>query len=214
MDAVLHACDRFTREFAALEEETNRYQEVENIPVTTYNAADGQSPSDVLPKFFRTEPNVVVIRDLVDAETVEFLCEQIPDDRLIISTIRAKDCAEALLRVLALGVSPADFAKSITAVVNQRLIRKLCDACKEAYAPTPQVLQQLGIPEGRVQAFYRPFQPNPAGAARSRARCAAASATSDERRSSRFWSSATRSARCWPRAEARRRFVRPPARTA
>ena len=41
------------------------------------------------------------------------------------------------------------------------MVRKLCDACKEAYAPTPQVLQQLGIPEGRVQAFYRPFQPNP-----------------------------------------------------
>ena len=63
--------------------------------------------------------------------------------------------------VLALGASASDFSKSITAVVNQRLIRKLCESCKEAYAPTPQVLQQLGIPEGRVQAFYRPFQPNP-----------------------------------------------------
>ena len=41
------------------------------------------------------------------------------------------------------------------------MIRKLCDSCKEAYAPPPQILQQLGIPEGRVQAFYRPFQPNP-----------------------------------------------------
>jgi type II secretory ATPase GspE/PulE/Tfp pilus assembly ATPase PilB-like protein len=160
-DAVLHACDRFTREFAAFEEANNRYQEVENIAVTTYNAAEGQTPSELLPKFFRTEPAVVVVRDLLDAPTVELLCEQIPDNRLIISTIRAKDCAEALLRVLALGVSPSDFSKAITAVVNQRLIRKLCDTCKEAYAPTPQVLQQLGIPEGRVQAFYRPFQPNP-----------------------------------------------------
>jgi len=40
------------------------------------------------------------------------------------------------------------------------LIRKLCEDCKEPYAPAPQVLQQLGIPEGRVQAFYRPPQPN------------------------------------------------------
>ena len=46
-------------------------------------------------------------------------------------------------------------------MVNQRLVRKLCDACKEAYTPPPQILQQLGIPEGRVQAFYRPPQPNP-----------------------------------------------------
>ena len=139
----------------------NRYQPVENVPVTTYKAADGQTPADVLPKVFRTEPNVVVVRDLVNAETVSMLCEEIAENRLIISTIRAKDCAEALLRVLALGVPPAEFAKAVTAVVSQRLVRKLCDACKEAYAPPPQVLQQLGIPEGRVQAFYRPPQPNP-----------------------------------------------------
>jgi type II secretory ATPase GspE/PulE/Tfp pilus assembly ATPase PilB-like protein len=45
--------------------------------------------------------------------------------------------------------------------VNQRLVRKLCDKCKEAYVPPPQVLQRLGIPAGRVQAFYRPPTPNP-----------------------------------------------------
>jgi type II secretory ATPase GspE/PulE/Tfp pilus assembly ATPase PilB-like protein len=160
-DAVLHACDRFTREFAAIEEEGNRYQEVENIQLTTYNAAAGQTPADVLPRFFRTEPNVAVLRDLVDAQMVEFVLDQVSDDRLIISTIRAKDCVEALMRVLALGVSPSDFAKCVTGVTCQRLIRRLCDDCKEAYAPAPQVLQQLGIPEGRVQALYRPFQPNP-----------------------------------------------------
>jgi type II secretory ATPase GspE/PulE/Tfp pilus assembly ATPase PilB-like protein len=60
-----------------------------------------------------------------------------------------------------LGVSPQPLAKAIIGVVNQRLVRKLCESCKEAYAPTPQILQQLGIPEGRVQAFYRPPQPNP-----------------------------------------------------
>jgi type II secretory ATPase GspE/PulE/Tfp pilus assembly ATPase PilB-like protein len=88
------------------------------------------------------------------------MCDEIAENRLMISTIRAKDCAEALLRVLALGVPPADFAKAVTAVVGQRLVRKLCESCKEAYAPPPQVLQQLGIPGGRVQAFYRPPQPN------------------------------------------------------
>ena len=160
-DVVLRACDRFTREFAAVEEETNRYEEVENVPVTTYKAADGQSPADVLPKFFRTEPQVAVVRDLVDGETVSLMCEEIAENRLMIGTMRAKDCAEALLRVLALGVPAEEFAKAITAVVCQRLVRKLCEACKEAYAPAPQILQQLGIPEGRVQAFYRPPQPNP-----------------------------------------------------
>ncbi|MBN1394518.1 MAG: hypothetical protein JW959_05810, partial [Pirellulales bacterium] len=138
-----------------------RYEEVENVPVTTYKASEVRSPADVLPKFFRTEPNVAVIRDLVDAETVSLICEEIEDERLIIGTIRAKDTAEALLRVLALGVAPDEFARSVNAVVGQRLVRRLCESCKEPYAPTPQILQQLGIPEGRVQAFYRPPQPSP-----------------------------------------------------
>ncbi len=160
-DVTLHTCDRYIREFATLEEEGSPYPPVENIPVTTYNVLEGQSPADLLPRVFRTEPNVVVVRDLVNAETVSLMCKEIADNRLMISTIRAKDCAEALLRVLALGVPPAEFAKAVTGVICQRLVRKLCDSCKEAYAPPAQVLQQLGIPEGRVQAFYRPPQPNP-----------------------------------------------------
>jgi type II secretory ATPase GspE/PulE/Tfp pilus assembly ATPase PilB-like protein len=60
--------------------------------------------------------------------------------------------------VLALKVPPSDLAAGITAVLNQRLVRKLCEHCKEPYMPPPQTLAQLGLPPGRVQAFYRPPQ--------------------------------------------------------
>jgi len=158
-DVVIRLTDRFTREFVAVEEESNPYERIENCPVRTYKAADGQTPVDVLTKLFREEPDVVVLRDLVNGETVKLLCEEIAaENRLIISTVRAKDSAEALLRVLSLGVEPAQFSEAIAGVLNQRLVRKLCDECKEAYTPTPQILKQLGIPEGRVKAFYRPPQ--------------------------------------------------------
>jgi general secretion pathway protein E len=158
-DVVIRHTDRFTREFMAVEEANQRYEDIENCPVTTYNAADGQTPVDVLAKVFRSLPDVLVIRDLVNGETVNMLCEEIRnEDRLFLSTVRAKDSVDALLRVLALGVGPAEFAQMIQAVVSQRLIRKLCEACKEAYAPTPQILKQLGIPEGRIKAFHRPPQ--------------------------------------------------------
>jgi type II secretory ATPase GspE/PulE/Tfp pilus assembly ATPase PilB-like protein len=156
---ILRSSDRFMREFYAVEEADNRYEVVENIRVSTYKAAEGQTPASVLAELFFQDPNVVVVRDLVDGQTVGLLCEQIPKDRLIVSTIRAKDCAEALLRVLALKAPAAEFARGITAVLNQRLIRKLCPQCKEAYAPTPDMLQKLGIPGGRVEAFFRPRQP-------------------------------------------------------
>ena len=58
-------------------------------------------------------------------------------DRLVLASIRAKDCAEALLRVLMLKAPPAEVAATVSAVLCQRLVRKLCDHCKEAYAPAP-----------------------------------------------------------------------------
>jgi type II secretory ATPase GspE/PulE/Tfp pilus assembly ATPase PilB-like protein len=161
--AVQLEMDRFMREFIAIEDEANRYEEVENVAVTTYKSAAGEGPATVLPKLFRNDPNVVVVRDLCNAESVSCLCREIArEDRLVISTMRAKDCAEALIRVLMLKVPVAEFASQVSAVLCQRLVRKLCDKCKEAYAPAPNVLEQLGIPAGKIRAMYRPPQPKPA----------------------------------------------------
>ncbi len=157
-NVVLRSCDRFLREFITVEEADNRYEEVENVPVHTYNASEQQSPADILSDLFLLEPNVVIIRDLVNAETIDMVCEEIAKDRLIVSTVRARDAAEAPLRVLALKPTPELFVDNLTAVLSQRLIRKLCDQCKEAYQPSPEALRQLGIPPDRVQAFYRPPQ--------------------------------------------------------
>jgi len=158
---VLSSLDRFVREFAAVEDEANRYDEIENIPVTTYNRAAGQSPADILPRVFRTQPNVIVVRDLVNAKTVKLICEEIvTEGRMALGTVRAKDSAEALLRIYAIEKAPiAEFRNQVTAVLSQRLVRKLCDKCKEPYAPPSDVLKQLGLPADKVKAFYRPPAP-------------------------------------------------------
>ena len=162
-DVVLRGMDRFLREFVAVEDEANRATAIENIPVTTYNAAAGESPATILVKLFRKEPNVVVVRDLVDGQTVSLLCrETVQNDRLMLGSIRAKDAAEAMLRTLMLKVPPQEFAAAISGVLSQRLVRKLCETCKEPYAPAPEVLQQLGIPPGRIRAFL-PSPPAEAG---------------------------------------------------
>ena len=160
---VLSTLDRFVREFAAVEDEGNRYDEIENVPVTTYEGKAGQSPADVLVRVFRTQPNVIVVRDLVNAKTVKLVCEEIATEgRLAISTVRAKDCAEALLRIYAIEKAPiAEFRDQVTALLSQRLVRKLCDKCKEPYAPPPDVLKQLGLPADKVKAFFRPPAPKP-----------------------------------------------------
>jgi type II secretory ATPase GspE/PulE/Tfp pilus assembly ATPase PilB-like protein len=160
MNVSLRCTDRLTREFLSFEEETNRYEEIENIPAITYRLSDELPPAGALQRALRMEPHVAVVRDLVDAEMVRLLCDA-AEERLVIGSVRAKDSAESLLRVLSLGTPAALFAKSITAVLSQRLVRKLCESCKEAYTPPPEVLKQLGIPPDRVQTLYQPPQPNP-----------------------------------------------------
>ena len=52
-------------------------------------------------------------------------------------------------------------AEKIACVIGQRLVRRLCDNCKVGFQPPPQLLQQLGIPPGRVAMLYQPFIPPP-----------------------------------------------------
>ncbi len=161
-DVLMQTTDRFMRNFVGVEDEARRERDVENIPMTRYDRRNGQSPADVLPKLIRAYPDVYVIRDLVNGKTVDILCDQVSDEeRFVFATIRAKDATEALLRVLMLKATPDKFAKAITAVLNVRLVRKLCDKCKEAYTPPAEVLKQLGFPPGKVRALYRPPVPPP-----------------------------------------------------
>jgi type II secretory ATPase GspE/PulE/Tfp pilus assembly ATPase PilB-like protein len=158
-EVLLNGVDRLTREVISIEEENNRYRQVEAVDIRTYSAAGGESPANVLRWVFDIDPAIVVLRDLVNRETVDRLCDLLsPGKRLVISTIRARDCVEALFRVLMLKVNRAKFVEQVTAVLNQRLIRKLCDACKEPYTPSPQVVEHLGVPTGQIESLYRPPQ--------------------------------------------------------
>ena len=153
---ALRNSDRYMRDFVGVLEKSSKEPHVENVEYTTFDPSKGESPQGRLPALIRKQPNVLVIYDLPNAETVNILCEAACDDKLIITVIRAKEAVEALMRVLLLKVPAEQFAPAITAVVNQRLIRKLCETCKQAYTPTPELMKKLGIPPGRIESFYRP----------------------------------------------------------
>jgi type II secretory ATPase GspE/PulE/Tfp pilus assembly ATPase PilB-like protein len=61
--------------------------------------------------------------------------------------------------MLALKTPPDTLAPVLKGVVYSRLLRRLCEACREEVQPTPELLQRLGIPAGRVQTLYREKQP-------------------------------------------------------
>ncbi len=158
-DVSIMETDRLLRDFVAIEEEKHRERELENIEVTTYSAEKGETPTTILPALIRRYPNVYVCRDFVEAEAAKLLIGEINEDRLVITTIQAKDATETLLRMLQKGVPQREFAKHVSAVLCVRLIRKLCETCKVAYEPTPELSKKLGLPEGKVEALYRTPKP-------------------------------------------------------
>jgi type II secretory ATPase GspE/PulE/Tfp pilus assembly ATPase PilB-like protein len=158
-DVSLMETDRLLRDFVAIEEEKHREREIENIEVTTYSAAKGESPVTILPALIRKYPNVYVARDFVNPESAKMLLNEISDDRLVITNIQAKDAPETLLRMLQKQVPQREFAKTVSAVMCVRLIRKLCEKCKVAYQPTPELSKKLGLPEGKIEAIYRAPKP-------------------------------------------------------
>jgi type II secretory ATPase GspE/PulE/Tfp pilus assembly ATPase PilB-like protein len=163
--AGLKACDRFTRDYVTIQDVAKAEPDVENVESSfKFNAAAGETPMKVLPQIILKQPEVFCVPEIADSETLNTLLSQlVEDERKAIVSIRAKEAVEAILRLLMLKPDVPKFATTLKAIVNQRLVRKLCDQCKEAFQPEPQVLQRLGIPAGRVQTLYREKQPLPPG---------------------------------------------------
>jgi type II secretory ATPase GspE/PulE/Tfp pilus assembly ATPase PilB-like protein len=154
-DVTIMETDRLLRDFVSIEEEKHRERELENIDVTTYSAEKGETPTTILPALIRKYPNVYICRDFVEPAAAKILLSEISEERLVITTTQAKDATETLLRMLQKQVPQREFAKTISAVLCVRLIRKLCEGCKVAYEPTPDLAKKLGLPEGKVTALYR-----------------------------------------------------------
>jgi type II secretory ATPase GspE/PulE/Tfp pilus assembly ATPase PilB-like protein len=160
--AMLRSTDRLLRDFTCIEEQNVRTPYIENIEMNKFNAAAGESPDKLMPKLLLKQPDVFVLPDLYNAETVRMLCREVNEEnRLVIAGVRSKESVEALLRVLLLKAPAEEFAQAVKAVLNVRLIRKLSETCKQPYQPPAQLLQRLGIPPGRVKELYKEWQPTP-----------------------------------------------------
>jgi type II secretory ATPase GspE/PulE/Tfp pilus assembly ATPase PilB-like protein len=164
--AAMRSTDRLMRDFLSIQDVANREPDVENIEVATYNLQAGETPDQMLKRLLLKQPEVICVPSVPNGATVGALADWSQDEdraHLAIFSTRAKDAAESLLRILALNPPAESFARAVRGVVYVRLVRKLCEMCREAVQPTPELLQRLGIPPGRVQVLYREKQPPPPG---------------------------------------------------
>jgi type II secretory ATPase GspE/PulE/Tfp pilus assembly ATPase PilB-like protein len=158
----LRSTDRLMRDFITVEEVGKHEPDVENVDVQKFNTAAGETPQGLLPKLILRQPEVICMPELTQAhaEALNILCKWLADEnKFSIVSLRGKEGADALARLMALGATAEVVAPQVKAVIYTRLIRRLCETCREAVQPTPELLQRLGIPPGRVQVLYRERQP-------------------------------------------------------
>ena len=159
---ALDATDRFMRDFICLEPLGLNETEVENIQTIEVDLAAGDTFPKAIEKARLKEPDVFVLPQVPDKETLEILCEEaLNNNRMAIISINATDGVEAIHRIRSLGVAPDKFAKALNGVLHMRMCRKLCENCKQPFQPGPQYIQQLGLPPSHVQVLYQHFQPVP-----------------------------------------------------
>ena len=103
-----------------------------------------------LRSFLRQDPDVIMVGEIRDKETAEIAIQASLTGHLVFSTVHTNDSAGAVTRLVEMGVEPFLVASSLTAVLAQRLVRRLCPDCKELYTPTDEELQNIGL-EGRQE---------------------------------------------------------------
>ncbi|OGR88980.1 MAG: hypothetical protein A2992_07085 [Elusimicrobia bacterium RIFCSPLOWO2_01_FULL_59_12] len=106
----------------------------------------------------RQDPDVIMVGEIRDKETAEVAMKAAMTGHLVLSTLHTNSAPETVGRLLDIGIDSYLIASTVISVMAQRLMRLLCETCKEAYQPPARMLQNLfpGLKTGTIPTLYRP----------------------------------------------------------
>lgn len=111
----------------------------------------GLTFSSALRSFLRQDPDIIMVGEIRDLETAEIAIKAAQTGHLVLSTLHTNSAAETLTRLVNMGIPSFNIASSVNLIIAQRLVRKLCEHCKEELEDvTHQSLLELGFPENEV----------------------------------------------------------------
>jgi general secretion pathway protein E len=133
-------------------EDPVEYQ-IRGISQMAINPKIGLSFAAGLRSFLRQDPDVIMVGEIRDRETAEIAIQASLTGHLVFSTVHTNDAASAITRLVDMGVEPFLVASSLMAVMAQRLVRRVCPHCREAYRPTAEELKEVALtPEAVARA--------------------------------------------------------------
>lgn len=160
--AALQSTDRFLRDYYTMQEKSRQEPEIINVTPEVWDESKGETMLSAMRSLLLREPNAIAFPEIGSAENLNEMCRLAATAEVSIATrIHARHAVEAVVRALLFKPDIDLFVSALELVVCQRVVRKLCPGCKQAFTPHPQMLAQLGLPPERVNVLYRHFQLRP-----------------------------------------------------
>ncbi|MBO27122.1 MAG: GspE/PulE family protein [Verrucomicrobiota bacterium] len=146
--SALNAINQPDRKIITVEDPVE--YEVAGINQVQVRADVGMTFSAALRAMLRQAPNIVMVGEIRDLETAEIAINASLTGHMVFSTLHTNDAPSAVSRLVDMGVKPFLVSASLRAALAQRLVRSICQSCKEPHTPSPSELSVLGIGEDQV----------------------------------------------------------------
>ena len=130
--------------------------DLDNVGQTQVNPKIGLTFANGLRSILRQDPDVVLVGEIRDLETAEIAVQASLTGHLVLSTLHTNTAVGAVTRLVDMGMESFLISSSLLGVVSQRLVRRLCTACCEAYTPTERERELLGLQSERMVKLQRP----------------------------------------------------------
>jgi type IV pilus assembly protein PilB len=126
---------------------------IEGINQVEVKPAIGLTFASGLRSTLRQDPDIVLVGEVRDLETAEICVRAALTGHLVLSTLHTNDASSAITRLIDIGIEPFLVVSSLLLVASQRLVRKLCPTCKEAYKVSPELRQKADLPSNVKELF-------------------------------------------------------------
>lgn len=135
--------------------------EVQNITQNVYSLSDTGTTSYAkkFQSILRTGPDIVGVEHCEEKDIAKLACSAAHDGKMVYATFEAANAIEALGKWINFVADKKTAINYLVGISNQRLVRKLCEQCRQPYEPNKELLRKHNIPADKITAFYRPGEP-------------------------------------------------------
>jgi len=132
---------------------------LEGINQVNVNTRVGLGFAEALRAFLRQDPDVIMVGEIRDLETANIAIKAAQTGHLVLSTLHTNSAAETLTRMMNMGVPSFNIATSVSLIIAQRLGRRLCNSCKQAFDVPKDVLLEEGFTQEQIDTGFTLYRP-------------------------------------------------------